>query len=68
MFELGKHLVYGATPVTILLFVMYSSGQWSSRDLPMRGALRGRILAIKHFRWVGLLAVGTGLILMAASA
>lgn len=67
MFEDGLQLVRGAGLVTVVLFVAYGVGTRYGR-LPTRGAAGGRALAVKHFRWVGLAAVGVGLIMMAVAS
>jgi hypothetical protein len=67
LFEFGVKLARGAGVVTVLLFVVYALGTRFGR-VPTRGAAGGRVLAIRHFRWVGLVAAITGLLLMAVAS
>jgi hypothetical protein len=67
LFEFGANLVRGAGVVTVLLFVVYALGTRFGR-VQTSGAAGGRILAIRHFRWVGLIAALIGLLLMALAS
>ena len=62
MFHIGEHLALAAVlPTALFLFVGW---RLSSKPLPTRADLRGRVLAIRLFRWVGLGIVVVGLVLM----
>jgi hypothetical protein len=67
MFEFGEKLARGAGVVTVALFVVFALGTKFGK-VPTNGAAYGRVLAIRHFRWIGLVAVAVGLILMAVAS
>jgi len=67
LFEFGAKLDRGAGVVTVLTLVVYGLGTRFGR-VPTSGAAAGRVLAIRHFRWVGLVAALTGLVLMAVGS